>query len=81
MSLVGSLIAGAISGWLAGKLVSGAGFGLVGNIAVGIVGGVIAGWVLPRMGFGTDGGLIRSILQATFGALILLVLVRVFKRA
>lgn len=80
MNLIGSLIVGAIAGWLAGRLVAGRGFGLVGNMAVGITGGLVAGWVLPMMGYGAAGGTLRAIVQATFGAVILLVLFRVFKR-
>ena len=47
-SLIAWLIVGAIAGWLAGLIVKGFGFGLVGNIVVGIIGAVIAGWLLPR---------------------------------
>ena len=49
-SLVAWLIVGAIAGWLAGLIVKGFGFGLIGNIVVGIIGAVIAGWLLPRLG-------------------------------
>lgn len=48
-SLIVFLIIGAIAGWLAGLIVQGFGFGLIGNIVVGIVGAVIAGWLLPRV--------------------------------
>ena len=44
------LIVGAIAGWLAGLIVKGYGFGLIGNIVVGIIGAVIAGWLLPKLG-------------------------------
>ena len=75
------LIVGAVAGWLAGVIVKGHGFGLVGNIIVGIVGAFIAGWLLPRIGFSIGGGIIASIIHATIGAIILLVLVKVLKRA
>ena len=51
-SLIAWLIVGAIAGWLAGLIVKGFGFGLIGNIVVGIVGAVIAGWLLPQLGIG-----------------------------
>ncbi len=76
------LIIGAIAGWLAGVLVKGYGFGLVGNIVVGIVGAFIAGLILPRVGL-TFGGsaILASIIHATIGAVILLLIIRVVKRA
>ncbi|MCA0048420.1 GlsB/YeaQ/YmgE family stress response membrane protein [Mesorhizobium sp. B283B1A] len=80
-SLLVFIIVGAIAGWLAGLIVSGFGFGLIGNIIVGIVGAFIAGWLFPRIGFSIGGGVIASIIHATIGAIILLVLVKVLKRA
>ena len=80
-SLLVFIIIGAIAGWLAGLIVSGFGFGLIGNIIVGIVGAFIAGWIFPRIGFSIGGGILASIIHATIGAIILLVLVKVLKRA
>ncbi|MER8808800.1 GlsB/YeaQ/YmgE family stress response membrane protein [Mesorhizobium australicum] len=80
-SLLVFILIGAIAGWLAGLIVSGFGFGLIGNIIVGIVGAFIAGWLFPRIGLSIGGGIIASIIHATIGAIILLVLVRVLKRA
>ncbi|MEO5759555.1 MAG: GlsB/YeaQ/YmgE family stress response membrane protein [Mesorhizobium sp.] len=80
-SLLVVIIIGAIAGWLAGLIVSGFGFGLIGNIIVGIVGAFIAGWLFPRIGFSIGGGILASIIHATLGAIILLVLVKVLKRA
>jgi uncharacterized membrane protein YeaQ/YmgE (transglycosylase-associated protein family) len=80
-SLLIFLIIGAIAGWLAGLIVSGFGFGLLGNIIVGIIGAFIAGWLFPRLGFAIGGGILASIINATIGAVILLVLVKVLKRA
>jgi uncharacterized membrane protein YeaQ/YmgE (transglycosylase-associated protein family) len=80
-SLLVFIIIGAIAGWLAGLIVSGFGFGLIGNIIVGIVGAFIAGWLFPRIGFSLGGGILASIIYATIGAIILLVLVKVLKRA
>ncbi|MEZ2332486.1 GlsB/YeaQ/YmgE family stress response membrane protein [Mesorhizobium sp. RCC_202] len=80
-SLLVFIIIGAIAGWLAGLIVSGFGFGLIGNIVVGIIGAFIAGWLFPKFGFAIGGGILASIINATIGAVILLVLVKVLKRA
>ena len=73
--LIVILLIGAIAGWLAGQLMKGAGFGLIGNIVVGIVGAFVAGLVLPGVGLTLGGGIIGSIVSATIGAIILLVIV------
>src|SRR5258708_5265437 len=75
------LIVGAIAGWLAGQVVRGGGFGLVGDIVVGIVGAVIAGWLLPRLGIVIGSGIIAAIIDAFIGAVILLLILRLVKRA
>jgi uncharacterized membrane protein YeaQ/YmgE (transglycosylase-associated protein family) len=75
------LIVGAIAGWLAGMVVKGGGFGLIGDIIVGIVGAIIAGWLLPQIGIVIGGGLIGSIINAFIGAVILLIIIRLIKRA
>ena len=75
------LIVGAVAGWLAGLIVRGIGFGLIGNIIVGIVGAFIAGWLLPRIGISIGGGIIGSIINATIGAVILLVIIGLVRRA
>jgi len=75
------LIVGAIAGWLAGQIVRGMGFGLIGNIVVGIVGAFVAGWLLPRIGIVIGGGMIASIINATIGAVVLLVIIGLIKRA
>jgi uncharacterized membrane protein YeaQ/YmgE (transglycosylase-associated protein family) len=74
------LIVGAIAGWLAGQIVRGMGFGLIGNIVVGIVGAFIAGWLLPRIGIVIGGGMIASIINATIGAVVLLVILGLIRR-
>ena len=80
-SILVFLIVGAIAGWLAGLIVSGFGFGLVGNIVVGIVGAFIAGYLFPALGVSLGSGIIAAILHSTIGAVILLVLIKVIKRA
>ncbi len=81
MDLVSLLIflgIGAVAGWLAGNVVKGSGFGLVGNIVVGIVGAFIAGLVLP--GVLPLGGIVGSIVSATIGAVILLFVLRLIRQ-
>jgi uncharacterized membrane protein YeaQ/YmgE (transglycosylase-associated protein family) len=79
-ALIILLIVGAIAGWLAGQIVRGFGFGLVGNIIVGIVGAVIAGWLFPRLGVNLGGGIIGSIIAAAIGAVILLFIIGLVRR-
>ena len=74
------LLVGLIAGWLAGKIVQGTGFGLIGDIAIGIVGAFIASWLLPRLGIGLGVGLVRAIIDATIGAIVLLVIIRLVRR-
>ncbi|MBQ0754261.1 MAG: GlsB/YeaQ/YmgE family stress response membrane protein [Gammaproteobacteria bacterium] len=74
------LAIGAVSGWLAGTLMKGGGFGLLGNIVVGIIGAVVGGFVFGFLGI-KAGGLIGSIITATVGAALLLFIVRLIKKA
>lgn len=75
------LVVGAIAGWLAGLVVKGVGFGLIGNIVVGIIGAVVAGWLLPRLGVLIGGGILGAIINAFIGALIVLVIIGLIRRA
>jgi uncharacterized membrane protein YeaQ/YmgE (transglycosylase-associated protein family) len=79
-SLLIFLVIGAIAGWLAGIVVKGYGFGLVGNVVVGVIGSFIGGWLFGRFAILHD-GLLGSILGATVGAVILLFLLRLVRRA
>ena len=80
-TLIIYLIVGAIAGWLAGLIVKGYGFGLLGNIVVGIVGSFIGGWLFGRFGIASGSGILGAILGATVGAVILLLLLRLVRRA
>lgn len=80
-SLIVFLIVGAIAGWLAGLIVKGYGFGLLGNIVVGIIGALIAGWLLPQLGFSLGTGIISAIVNSVIGAVILLVVIKLVKQA
>ena len=75
------LIVGAIAGWLAGMVVKGGGYGLIGDIVVGILGGLFAGWLLPQVGVVIGSGMIAAIIDAFIGAVILLIALRLIKRA
>ena len=74
------LLIGAIAGWLAGQIVQGTGFGLLGDIVIGIVGAFIASLLFPRLGLQLGGGIVAAILAATLGAVILLVIMRFVRR-
>lgn len=74
------LVIGALAGWLAGQVMRGAGFGLLGNIIVGIVGAVLGGFIFGAIGI-TFGGILGSLLGAFLGACILLFLISLVKRA
>jgi uncharacterized membrane protein YeaQ/YmgE (transglycosylase-associated protein family) len=79
--LIIALVIGAIAGWLAGVVVKGGGFGLLGDIVVGIIGSLVAGWLFPRLGVSLGGGWIGAILSSTLGAIIVLLVLRVIRRA
>lgn len=79
-ALIVFLAIGALAGWLAGKIMKGGGFGLLGNMVVGVIGAIVGGMLFDFLGISTH-GLIGSIITATVGAIVLLYLVRLFKRA
>ncbi|HEV7617341.1 MAG TPA: GlsB/YeaQ/YmgE family stress response membrane protein [Burkholderiaceae bacterium] len=81
MELLWFIIVGLIAGWLAGQLVKGGGFGVVGDIVVGILGALIGGYLFGSVGASVGGGLLGSIIVATIGAVILVFLLRLIKRA
>ena len=70
------LVVGVIAGWLAGKIVRGSGFGLVGDAAIGIVGALIGDWLLHRLGIHFGSGIIGLTINATIGAIVLLLALR-----
>lgn len=80
-SLLVLILIGAIAGWLAGLIVKGFGFGLIGNIVIGILGALIATWLFPRLGVSLGSGILSAIVSATLGAVILLVIVGLIRRA
>jgi uncharacterized membrane protein YeaQ/YmgE (transglycosylase-associated protein family) len=75
-SLLVILLVGVVAGWLAGKIVRGTGFGIIGDLLVGIVGAFIGNWLLPRVGIHVGTGVVPAIVNATVGAILLLLVVR-----
>ena len=80
-SIIVWLIVGAIAGWLAGLIVKGGGFGLLGNIVLGIIGAVVAGWLLPTLGVHLGTGIIGAIIDSVIGGVVVLVIISLIKRA
>ena len=79
-SIIVWLVVGAIAGWLAGLIVKGGGFGLLGNIVIGIIGAVVAGWLLPYLGIHLGTGIIAAIIDSAIGGVIVLVIISLVKR-
>ena len=80
MELLWFILIGLAAGWLAGKLVRGGGFGVIGDIIVGLIGAVIGGYLFRALGVYAIGGLLGRLIVATIGAVILIFLVRLIKR-
>jgi len=80
-SLIAFLLIGAVAGWLAGLLMRGGGFGLLGNIVVGIIGAFVGGFLFSLVGLSTGSGLVGSLITAVVGAAVLLFIVGLFKKA
>ena len=78
--LIAWIVIGAVAGWLAGMLVKGGGFGLIGDIIVGIIGAFIGGWLAGVLGIGVGSGWIASIITATIGAALLIFILRMVRR-
>jgi uncharacterized membrane protein YeaQ/YmgE (transglycosylase-associated protein family) len=81
MEFLWFIIVGLVAGWLAGVVMKGGGFGVIGDIVVGIVGAVLGGWLFGVMGLTAGGGLLGAIVVATIGAILLIFIVRLIKRA
>jgi len=79
-ALIWFLLVGLIAGWLAGQVMKGGGYGVIGDMIVGVIGAFLGGWIFSMLGIGA-GGLIGSIIVAFVGACVLIFLLRVIKRA
>jgi uncharacterized membrane protein YeaQ/YmgE (transglycosylase-associated protein family) len=78
-SLLVILFVGIVAGWLAGQIVQGTGFGLIGDLIIGILGAFFGSWLLPQLGIHLGTGLISAIINATIGAVLLLLIVRLVR--
>ncbi|WP_370477472.1 GlsB/YeaQ/YmgE family stress response membrane protein [Tamlana flava] len=80
MSLLYSLLVGAIAGWLAGKIMKGGGFGLLLNIVIGIFGGLVGNWLFSVLGISISDGIIGDIVTGAIGASVILFVAGLFKK-
>jgi uncharacterized membrane protein YeaQ/YmgE (transglycosylase-associated protein family) len=79
MEIIWFLIIGIVAGWLAGKIMRGGGFGLIGDLIVGVIGALLGGFLFGMLGLSAN-GLIGSLVTATVGAIVLLFLLRLVRR-
>jgi uncharacterized membrane protein YeaQ/YmgE (transglycosylase-associated protein family) len=75
-SLLVIVLVGLVAGWLAGQLVRGAGFGLVGDLIIGLVGAFIGDRLIPSLGIHLGTGIVSLIFNAAIGAIVLLLILR-----
>ena len=80
-SLLVVIVVGVIAGWLAGKVMRGSGFGLIGDLVVGLLGAVVGDWLLPRLNIHLGVGIVALIVNALIGAIVLLFVIRLIGRA
>ncbi len=81
MHWVWFILIGLAAGWLAGKIMKGKGFGVVGDIVIGVIGALVGGFLFRLFGISDEGGLLWSLVVATIGAVVLLYVLRLFKKA
>ncbi len=81
MGIIAWIVVGLIAGWLAGQVMKGGGYGVLVDIILGILGGILGGWVFGLLGIWPGGGVIGAIIVAFVGAVILVAISRVLKKA
>ena len=81
MEFIWFILIGLVAGWLAGKVMGGGGYGVIGDIIVGVIGALLGGFIFGALGISAGGGLIGSLVVATIGAIILLYVIRLIKKA
>ena len=81
MEFIWFLFVGLVAGWLAGHLMKGGGYGVIGDIVVGVLGALLGGFLFRSFGVSLGGGLLGAILVATLGAVVLIFFLRLLKRA
>ena len=80
MRLILFLVIGIVAGWLAGQIMKGGGFGLIGDLIVGVIGAFLGGWLFGLLGI-SAGGILGALVTAVAGAVVLLFILRLIKRA
>jgi uncharacterized membrane protein YeaQ/YmgE (transglycosylase-associated protein family) len=80
MQFVWFALIGLVAGWLAGLLMKGGGFGVIGDIVVGILGALLGGFLFSSLGLSSGGGLLGALIVATIGAIVLIFILRLLKR-
>jgi uncharacterized membrane protein YeaQ/YmgE (transglycosylase-associated protein family) len=78
-SLLVIVLVGLVAGWLAGTIVRGGGFGLIGDLIIGVIGAFIGDWLLPQLGINLGTGIVPAIINATIGAVLLLLVIRLLR--
>jgi uncharacterized membrane protein YeaQ/YmgE (transglycosylase-associated protein family) len=78
-SLLVVIFVGLVAGWLAGQIMQGAGFGLIGDLVIGVIGAFVGDWLLPRLGIQLGVGIVSAIINATVGAIVLLLIIRLVR--
>jgi uncharacterized membrane protein YeaQ/YmgE (transglycosylase-associated protein family) len=78
-SLLVILLVGLVAGWLAGQIVQGTGFGLIGDMVIGVIGAFIGDWLFPQLGLRLGIGILGAIINATIGAILLLFILRLVR--
>ena len=81
MAFIWFILVGLVAGWLAGQLMKGGGFGVIGDIVVGVLGALLGGFLFSSLGVSLGGGLLGAIIVATIGAVLLIFVLRLIKRA
>ena len=79
--MIGTIIIGLLAGWLAGKVMRGSGFGLIGDLILGLVGGVVGGWLFAQLNVAGPSGAIGSLVVATIGAIVLVWITHLIRHA
>ena len=80
MYVVWWIVVGLVAGWATGKIMRGAGYGVLADIGLGIVGAVVGGWIMRSFGYDASGGLVPTILLAILGAVVVVVVVRLLRK-
>jgi len=78
--MLGAIIIGILAGWLAGKLMRGSGYGIIGDLVLGLVGGVVGGWLFREMHVRGPNGAIGALVVATIGAVVLVGIAHTIRR-